>query len=147
MRIVVVCADPSERLRAVSALASRHDVDLIELASASEVHDLLLVRRESVDVLVIDGDLAPRGGFATLYDLRSAAELAMIEAAPALVMTARSQDAWLAKWAGADAVIVKPVDPFVLADRAIALVGTTAASHGDRDADAEQLAAALRDRR
>jgi hypothetical protein len=33
-----------------------------------------------------------------------------------VILLERSQDAWLAKWSGADAWFVKPVNPFELAD-------------------------------
>jgi DNA-binding response OmpR family regulator len=32
------------------------------------------------------------------------------------------QDSWLARWSGADAWFVKPVDPFELADRLVELM-------------------------
>ena len=35
----------------------------------------------------------------------------------------RKHDAWLARWSGADAWFVKPVDPFELADRLVDLIG------------------------
>jgi DNA-binding response OmpR family regulator len=40
-----------------------------------------------------------------------------------VVLLARRQDAWLARWSGADAWFTKPVDPFELADRLMELVG------------------------
>ena len=39
-----------------------------------------------------------------------------------VVLLDRSQDQWLAKWSGADAWFVKPVDPFALADRVVDLL-------------------------
>ena len=37
----------------------------------------------------------------------------------------RPQDAWLARWSGADAWFVKPVNPFELGDRLAEILGTT----------------------
>jgi hypothetical protein len=34
-----------------------------------------------------------------------------------VILLERSQDAWLARWSGADAWFVKPPDPFEVADR------------------------------
>lgn len=147
MRVLVVSEDPIERLRATSALGAADGVELVELDGAAAAREVLVERGEPFDVLVVDGDLAPKGGFATLYDLRAAAELAGRPATPALVLTSRPQDAWLAAWAGASGVLVKPVDPFELDERVRALVGTEPPAYGDAGADAEQLAAALRDRR
>jgi DNA-binding response OmpR family regulator len=39
-----------------------------------------------------------------------------------VILLERMHDAWLAKWSGADAWFVKPVDPFELADRLLELV-------------------------
>lgn len=147
MRVLVVSEDPVERLRATSALGAAGDVELVELETAAAAREELVERGGRFDVLVVDGDLAPKGGFAALYDLRAAAELAGATATPAIVLTARPQDAWLAAWAGASAVLPKPVDPFGLEARVRALVGTEPPPYGDAGSDAEQLAAALRDRR
>lgn len=146
MRVLVVCEDPSERLRAVSGLGLEGDVEVIEVDGAAPARRLLIDEGQRFDVLVVDGDLAPRGGFATLYDLRARAELEGVAAVPAIVLASRAQDRWLAAWAGASAVLTKPVDPFELARRCAALVGTDVPPYGDAGADAQQLAAALRDR-
>jgi hypothetical protein len=42
-----------------------------------------------------------------------------------VILLERKHDAWLAKWSGADAWFVKPVDPFELADRLLDLVSAT----------------------
>lgn len=39
-----------------------------------------------------------------------------------VILLDREQDRWLARWSGADAWFVKPVDPFALADRLAELV-------------------------
>jgi DNA-binding response OmpR family regulator len=140
-----VSEDVGVRLRSVSGLRL-HDVgEVIEAASAEEARDLLLRQDERFDVLVVDGDLSPRGGFAMLYDLRSRAVLAGTSSPPAIVLAAREQDRWLGAWAGANEVVMKPVDPFDLARRVAALDGAQAPVHGDRGAAAEQVAAATRD--
>jgi DNA-binding response OmpR family regulator len=36
-----------------------------------------------------------------------------------VLILAREQDAWLARWSGADAWMTKPVDPFALADAVV----------------------------
>jgi hypothetical protein len=40
-----------------------------------------------------------------------------------VLVLARAQDEWLAKWSGADAWFTRPVDPFALADRVVELMG------------------------
>lgn len=142
MRVLVVSEDAMERLRAVSALRLHDDVDVVEVTNAVDARQLLIEAHESFDVLVVDGDLSPRGGFAVLYDLRARAELSGQPVAPALVMASREQDRWLAGWAGANAVMLKPVDPFELTRQVGALCGAQPAPYGDHDATAAQVAAA-----
>jgi DNA-binding response OmpR family regulator len=148
VRVLVVSEDVKERLRAVSALRLHAAAEVVEASTADEARDLLLVDRpgfREFDVLVVDGDLRPRGGFAVLYDLRGRADLGGAQAVPSLVMTSREQDAWLAGWAGANDVLLKPVDSFALARRVGELEGAELLPYGDAGSAAAQLEAALRD--
>ena len=43
--------------------------------------------------------------------------------APIVILLERKHDAWLARWSGANAWFVRPVDPFELADRLVELIG------------------------
>jgi DNA-binding response OmpR family regulator len=126
MRILVISENPSERDRAVSALALIDGAAVDEASSARHASDL--ARGARYDVLVVDGDLAPKGGFSWLYELNMAADLDGTTAPPAIVMTARPQDDWLADWARAREVLRKPVDSFVLADRVRQLGAPTPAT-------------------
>jgi DNA-binding response OmpR family regulator len=145
--VLVVSEDAKELLRAVSALELHADVEVVEATSAGEVRRLILDAGEHFDVLVVDGDLYPRGGFAVLYDLRSRAELDGTPPVPSLVMAAREQDRWLAKWSGTNEVLLKPVDSFELARVVQRLEGAEVPPYGDTESAANQVAAALRDDR
>lgn len=147
MRVLVVSESQVERLRAVSALqlhADERSIEVTEASSAEELRQRVLHDGERFDVLVVDGDLQPRGGYASLYDLRSHGELAGTPAVPALVLASREQDAWLTQWAGANDLLLKPVDPFELARRVIALNGATAPDYGGGSNTTQQVAAAIR---
>ena len=146
MRVLVVSEDAKERQRATSALALRPDIEVTEATSAAEARDLLLVAGATYDVLVMDGDLSPRGGYAVLYDLRARAELGQLTATPSVVLASRAQDEWLGRWAGANELLLKPVDPFELARRVTALEGAELAPYDDAGSAAAQVATALRDR-
>ncbi|MEX2421357.1 MAG: response regulator [Actinomycetota bacterium] len=147
MRVLVVSEDAKERLRAASALQLHAGAEVVEADSAEMMRQFVIVDGSHFDVLVVDGDLQPRGGFATLYDLRARAELSGSEPIASIVMMDRRQDAWLAGWAGANDVVLKPVDPFDLAHRVAALEHAEAVPYGDAGSDAGQLAAAIRDHR
>lgn len=113
MRVLIVSEDPRERQRAATALSLDADIELVEVASAEEARRSLLAT--PADVLVIDGDLTPTGGFSLLYELRADADLLGVAEVPALVMVERETDQWLAQWARANATLPKPVDPFAVA--------------------------------
>jgi DNA-binding response OmpR family regulator len=147
VRVLVVSEDEVERLRATSALQLHPDVEVVERSSAADARELLLADGETFDVLVIDGDMRPRGGFAVLYDLRMRADLAGTVSPPALVMAGRDQDRWLAGWSGANDLMVKPVDPFDLARRVVALEGQPTPAYGGAGSTAKQVAAAVRSHR
>lgn len=144
MRVLVVSQDPKERARATSALALIADVEVEEAETGEQARVRLLAGGPAFDVLVVDGDLQPRGGYAVLYDLRNRAELGDFTAVPSLVMASREHDRWIAAWAGANELVLKPVDPFELARRVTALAGAALVPYGDAGSSAEQVATALR---
>jgi DNA-binding response OmpR family regulator len=75
--------------------------------------------RDRPDVIVADEIASRAGAFALAKSLRDDAEPydGII-----IILLERKHDAWLARWSGADAWFVKPVDPFELADRLLELV-------------------------
>jgi DNA-binding response OmpR family regulator len=95
----------------------------IEFLEASDgVRAIRAARREAPDVIVADEIASRAGAFAIAMDLRN--QERPFEGA-IVVLLDRRQDAWLAKWSGADAWFVKPVDPFELADRVLELATRT----------------------
>lgn len=94
-------------------LRPRPDVDVTEAGTARDAKRLLV--DEDFDVLLVDGDLAPQGGFSFLYEFHLQAEMEALAAPPAIVLTARPEDRWLADWANAATTLPKPVDPFAMA--------------------------------
>lgn len=119
MRVLIVSPDPHERQRAASALDLEADIEVVEAAGGAHAGELL--RTTGFDVIVIDGDLQPKGGFSWLYELRAQAQMQGIHRPPAVVMTARPQDGFLADWSGAEAVVRKPVDGFRVRDVVVEL--------------------------
>ena len=59
-------------------------------------------------LLVLDGEAAKAGGLGICRQLKAE----VYECPPIVVLTGRPQDAWLAAWSEADAVIAAPFDPF-----------------------------------
>ncbi len=119
MRVLVASEDAEVRSRAVGAMGSRPDLEVIEATSASAAHQRLA--GDDVDVVVMDGDMRPEGGYSVVYEMRAAAELAGATAPPVIILMDREQDRWLADWAGTTEALLKPVNPFDLVDRVVEL--------------------------
>lgn len=117
--VLVVVADADESARVVSALGLRRDLATTVVTSIAEARDHLA----AADVLVVDGDLRPKGGYSWLYELAGEAELADRSRPPAVVLTDRTTDEFLVSWSGAEARVSKPVDPFALARAVSELAG------------------------
>jgi DNA-binding response OmpR family regulator len=77
---------------------------------------------ERPDAVVAEEIASRAGAFALARDLRGAVDPYL---GPIVIVLERRQDAWLARWSGADAWFVRPVDPFELADRLAELVTRT----------------------
>lgn len=139
VRVLIVSENPVERLRAATGLLSAPDVEVVEAHTARGAHER--VAEGGIDVMVVDGDLRPEGGFSLVYEIRAAGQLYDRFTPPALVMVDREQDRWLADWAGTNDVLVKPVDPFALAKRVRSLHGARPAEPKPREAATEVAAA------
>ncbi|MGH8903861.1 MAG: hypothetical protein ACRDYA_19845, partial [Egibacteraceae bacterium] len=101
-------------MQVTTALLGTPDVELVEVCLVERALTLL-DRGTYFDILVADNDTWPTGGFALSREVK--ARLAMGEdMPPVLLLLARDQDRWLSDRSGADAYILKPADPFDLAD-------------------------------
>lgn len=86
----------------------------VELFEAENgVAGMAAARRLAPRVVVVDEIMSRAGAFAVARDLKGS--IPPFEGA-VVILLERSQDEWLARWSGADAWFVKPVDPFRLAD-------------------------------
>lgn len=115
---------PDERSRDLAALAVRSierrlGSELRFRAARDGVLGLKAALRDRPDVIVADEIASRAGAFGLARSLRDDAEpyTGII-----VILLERKHDTWLAKWSGADAWFVKPVDPFELADRLLELV-------------------------
>ena len=120
----VLLVSPDERSRELMALSVRSIERRVggELRFRAAANGELGIRaalRDRPDVIVADEFASRAGAFALAKSLRDDAEPydGII-----VILLERKHDAWLARWSGADAWFVKPVDPFELADRLLELV-------------------------
>lgn len=98
------------------------DVEWVEVATAAAA--IAATEAGGLDLLVLDGEADKVGGLGLARQLKDE----VYRCPPVLVLTGRPQDAWLASWSNADAVVSRPLDPVVLHDAVTQLVrsGATA---------------------
>ena len=116
MKALLISPDPAlrEQLRvAVGSVERRTGEPWEYLEAPNGIVGLKIAWRTMPEVVVADEIASGAGAFAVAKDLRGAAEPF---GGAIILILARRQDTWLAKWSGADAWLVKPVDPFRLAD-------------------------------
>lgn len=78
---------------------------------------------EDFDLVIADETTGSYGAFGLARELKFSPD------APAvIVLLERAQDAWLAKWSGADRWLLRPIDPFELAAVAAELTSAGAAA-------------------
>jgi DNA-binding response OmpR family regulator len=120
----VLLVSPDPRSRELMALAVRSieralGTDIAFTAARNGELGIRAAQRNHPDVIVADEIASRAGAFALANTLRDAAEPF---GGVIVILLERKHDTWLAKWSGADAWYVKPVDPFELADRVLELV-------------------------
>lgn len=105
------------RLRAGAA-----QIEWLEVATHATIVDATDIR--SFDLLILDGETDKSGGMGVCRQLKNE----VYECPPVLLLTGRADDAWLASWSLADAVVPRPLDPVVLQQRVAELVGARRAA-------------------
>jgi DNA-binding response OmpR family regulator len=122
VKVLLVSPDPESRklTRLTVANIERRLGDRLEFVEAADGDEGRRVAwRERPDVVVADEIASRMGAFALARDLRGANEPFR---GAIVILLERRQDTWLAKWSGADAWFVRPIDPFEVADRILELV-------------------------
>ncbi len=95
------------------------DTDLIDwVEAATDAAVVEYVERGGLDLLVLDGEAAKVGGMGLCRTLKTE----IFQCPPVLLLIARQQDAWLASWSEADAVVAAPFDPVELQEAVAALL-------------------------
>lgn len=124
-RVLVYSDDRDVRSAVIAALGVRPHPDLppfeyVECATEPVVWQQLDDTRQRPDLVILDGEAVPVGGLGMARQLKDE----IFQAPPALVLTGRQGDAWLATWSRADAAVPHPIDPLALAESVIGLART-----------------------
>jgi DNA-binding response OmpR family regulator len=99
------------------------DIEWVETATHSVV--VQAADAGGLDLLILDGEAAKSGGMGLCRQLKHE----VFRCPPVLVLVGRPQDAWLASWSLADAVLSHPLDPVEL-QRVVARLLTAPAAQG-----------------
>jgi DNA-binding response OmpR family regulator len=111
----------------MSALGQRLSEDLpaneiVEFATADALHAYVDERgaggHARADLIILDGEAVPEGGMGISRQLKDE----VFECPPILLLVARADDAWLARWSRADTTLIHPIDPFTFASTAKGLL-------------------------
>ncbi|MCU0284228.1 MAG: hypothetical protein MUD13_10095 [Candidatus Nanopelagicales bacterium] len=121
LRVLVYSDDRTVRRAVALALGTRLDpelpeLELVEVATGPVV--VSTVDAGGLALLILDGEAAPTGGLGLARQLKDE----IFRCPPILVLTGRPQDAWLATWSRADAVVGHPIDPDQLAQTVATLL-------------------------
>jgi DNA-binding response OmpR family regulator len=120
--VLLVSPEPESRelmALAVRSIERRLAQELTFRAAKNGELGIRAALRDRPDIVVADEIASRAGAFALARALRDDADpfTGVI-----VILLERKHDAWLARWSGADAWYVKPVDPFEVADRLLELV-------------------------
>lgn len=89
------------------------------LEAADGDEGLRICLRERPDAVVADEIASRAGAFALARSVRGDPDP---YGGVIVILLERRHDEWLARWSGADAWFVRPIDPFELADRLLGLI-------------------------
>jgi CheY-like chemotaxis protein len=116
-------ASVREQVRLAAGRRPAPDVRRVEFLECATLPAVLKALDEGgVDVCVLDGEAVPAGGMGVCRQIKDE----IFRCPPVLLLIGRPQDAWLATWSRAEAVVTHPVDPAGLAQ---ALAGLLRQSH------------------
>lgn len=121
LRILVYSDDATVRQQVRDALGTRLHPDLPPLDYVEVATPPVVVERMHVGdiaLAVLDGESAPAGGMGIAKQLEDELD----SCPPIIVLIARADDEWLARWSGAEVALRHPVDPIRLGRQVLALL-------------------------
>ena len=122
VEVLLVSPDPASRelmALAVRSIERQLGTELTFRAAKNGELGIRAALRDRPEIIVADEIASRAGAFALAKQLR---DDPVPFTGAIVILLERKHDAWLAKWSGADAWFVRPVDPFELADRVLELV-------------------------
>ena len=110
---VVVASDEGwVRAEVAAVLSAQPDLEVHEVTAGSSV--LWAVHEYDPELVIVDLQIGNMGGMASCMELRLEEGAGRIAHVPVLMLLDRRPDVFLARRAGADGWVVKPLDPIRL---------------------------------
>jgi DNA-binding NarL/FixJ family response regulator len=118
--VLVYSSHAATRARVINALGTRPapgiELTFVEAARGAEV--VSRCDAGGIDLSILDGESAPEGGMGLSRQLRDELD----DAPPVLLIVGRRDDAWLATWSRAEAVVSHPIDAVQIAQAVTGLL-------------------------
>lgn len=106
-------ANTREQVRLAAGRRPAADAPTVEYVECATLPAALSeLEKGGVDVCILDGEATPAGGMGVSRQIKDE----IFDCPPVLLLIGRPQDAWLATWSRAEAVVAHPLDPVALAD-------------------------------
>jgi len=126
LTVLVYSSEAPTRTAVRNALGRRPAADLPRVEFEEFATEAALIRRleqGGVALCILDGEARPSGGMGITRRMKNE----IYNAPPVLLLIGRREDAWLATWSQAEAVVPHPIDPVLLAQSAATLLRPRAA--------------------
>jgi DNA-binding response OmpR family regulator len=121
LRVLVYSDNSDVRQQVILGLGKRVHPDLPELEYVEVATEPVVWQQLDaglIDLAILDGEATPAGGMGIARQMKDE----IYKAPPALVLTGRPQDNWLATWSRADGAVSHPLDPIELGEAVIRLL-------------------------
>lgn len=122
-QILLVAKRDDLAVEITTGLAGRPDLSFLRVATPQRALAILDEPDEHgrFALVIADNDTHPTGGFHLSREARARRDSGRA-VPPVMLILARPQDTWLSDWSQADAYLIRPIDPFDLAETVEALI-------------------------
>ena len=128
--VLVYASSATTRERVLTALGTRPspglELEFVQAATGREVVDIC--DGGTISLAILDGEAAPTGGIGLGRQLKAELDAPP----PVLLLLGRRDDAWLATWSRAEAVVAHPIDAVRITEAVVDLLlpaGVVATGH------------------
>ncbi|HVW81060.1 MAG TPA: hypothetical protein VHB69_09000 [Mycobacteriales bacterium] len=120
LTVLVYASNPQTTDRVIRALGEHPSPEITIDVVAVDTDRAVMAKLDAggIDLAILDGEAAPSGGMGVARQIKDEID----SPPPVVLLVARRDDAWLASWSRAEAVIPHPVDAITLATAVNSLI-------------------------